>query len=232
MRHALAPLTIIGVGSLLLLWLLCSGPSPGGPAPAHAAVLASVESTAPASAATIKLALRQYRAAVRARAEWARAKRCLSEPARLRVAERPARAASAAVWLQHAHRWSAQRRDFDRRTAKLVVRMTAPGGSSSGTRWIPLAKWAGWPSYALTNLAQLIQNESSGRPRAVSPTNDHGLVQFNACWAGTFGRLMKCSFFPHIYDPLLNLRFALYVFHVVQGDSFLPAWRGDPAAQW
>ena len=109
--------------------------------------------------------------------------------------------------------------------------MTEPGGSSCGTRWIPLAKWAGWPSYALNNLARLIQNESSGRPRAVSPTNDHGLVQFNApSWSRTFARVMHASFFPHIYDPLLNLRFALYVFHVVQGDSFLPAWNGDPAA--
>ena len=109
--------------------------------------------------------------------------------------------------------------------------MKHPGGSSCGTRWLALARWAGWPAYALHTLAALMMNESSGRPRAVSPTNDHGLVQFNApSWAGTFGRVMGMPFFPNIYDPLLNLRFALYVFHNVQGDSFLPAWHGDPAA--
>ena len=127
-------------------------------------------------------------------------------------------------------KWRREARDLTVRTRKLVNEMHHPGGSSCGTRWLPLARWAGWPAYSLHNLAALIQNESSGRPRAVSPTNDHGLVQFNACWAGTFARVMHASFFPNIYDPLLNLRFALYVFHDVQHDSFLPAWRGDPAA--
>lgn len=130
-------------------------------------------------------------------------------------------------------RWVKQRTDFMERTGRLVERMTHPGGSSSGARWMPLARWAGWPAYALHNLAALIQNESSGRPRAVSPTNDHGLVQFNLpSWSREFARVMRRSFLPHIYDPLLNLQFALYVYHVVQHDSFLPAWRGDPAATW
>jgi hypothetical protein len=118
----------------------------------------------------------------------------------------------------------------DVRIPKLHHKITHPGGSSNGVRWIPLARYVGWPEYALHNLAGLIMNESSGRPKAVSPTNDHGLVQFNACWSGTFRRVMHVNFFPNIYDPELNLRFAYYVFHVVQGDSFLPAWRGDPAA--
>jgi len=111
--------------------------------------------------------------------------------------------------------------------------MKHPGGTSSGTRWMPLARWTGWPTYALHNLAWLIQNESSGRERAVSPTNDHGLVQFNLLsWARTWARRMKCAFIPGVYDPEKNLRFALWVYHVVQHDSWLPAWRGDPAAQW
>lgn len=120
--------------------------------------------------------------------------------------------------------------------------MRSPGGSSNGTRWIPLAKWIHWPAYALSNLAALMMNESSGRPRAVSPTDDHGLVQFNRpSWQAEFKRVMKVAFFPGgqaaarehkhgVYDPELNLRFALYVFHTVQHSSFLPAWRGDPAA--
>lgn len=137
------------------------------------------------------------------------------------------------MWLAAAEHWRAQRRDLVARLGRLVDRMRHPGGSSNGVRWLPLARWVGWPRYALHNLAWLIKNESSGRERAVSATNDHGLVQFNApSWAGTWGRRMRCSFFPHVYDPELNLRFALYVFKVVQHGSFLPAWWGDPAATW
>jgi hypothetical protein len=111
--------------------------------------------------------------------------------------------------------------------------MTNPGGSSCGSRWRPLALWVGFKGRAVDALVALIQNESSGRERAVSPTNDHGLVQFNLpSWAGTWARRMKCAFIPGVYDPEKNLRFALWVYHVVQHGSWLPAWRGDPAATW
>lgn len=171
--------------------------------------------------------------AVKAYRKYARARACFGKRPLVHVSKRPAREASAVVWFDAREQWIHERVRMERLFRRLKEKMVRPGGSSNGVRWIPLARWCGWENRALRNLAQLIMNESSGRQNAVSATNDHGLVQFNApSWAGTFKRVMKCSFFPHIYNPELNLRFAWYVYHVVQHNSFLPAWRGDPAAQW
>jgi hypothetical protein len=101
--------------------------------------------------------------------------------------------------------------------------MTHPGGSSNGVRWKPLARWVGWPEYALGQLAAIMMRESSGRERALSPTNDRGLTQINACNAGMWQRVMHCSYWTHAFVAECNLRFALYLFRL-QHNSFLPAW--------
>jgi len=97
-----------------------------------------------------------------------------------------------------------------------------PGGPASGTKWIPLAKYVGWPASACHTLAGVIWNESSGRPWAYNPSGCSGLTQLAPCWwRGKFNPM----------DPLANLRCALHIWKS-EGHSFLPAWRGDPAVGW
>ena len=60
--------------------------------------------------------------------------------------------------------------------------MRAPGGTSSGTRWLPLARWCLWPEYALPTLAAIIQRESSGREHAYNPSGAAGILQLMPGW--------------------------------------------------
>ena len=94
-----------------------------------------------------------------------------------------------------------------------------PGGPASGTKWIPLARYVGWPSSACRTLAGVIWHESSGRPWAYNPSGCSGLTQLAPCW-------WRGKFDP--MSPLANLRAALHIWKS-QGGSFLPAWAGDPA---
>ena len=97
-----------------------------------------------------------------------------------------------------------------------------PGGPASGTKWIPLAKYVGWPARACHTLAGMIWHESSGRPWAYNPSGCSGLTQLAPCWwRGKFNPM----------NTLENLRCALHIWKA-QGGSFLPAWRGDPAVGW
>jgi hypothetical protein len=113
---------------------------------------------------------------------------------------------------------------FRQRTRRLVHHMTHPGGSSNGVRWLPLAKWIGWPARTWHALAALMMNESSGRQNAhndTSPTYCRGLLQEARCWYHG-----KWHYNP--FDPLKNLYYGLKIW-VLQHGSFLPAWQGDPA---
>ena len=106
-----------------------------------------------------------------------------------------------------------------------------PGGPASGTKWIPLAKYVGWPASACHTLAGVIWNESSGRPWADNGVC-RGLTQIHECWAPLFLKVTGHPYFWGIFNPEFHLRFALYIWRVVQHRSFLPAWRGDPAVGW
>ena len=54
--------------------------------------------------------------------------------------------------------------------------------------------------------------ESQGNPNAVSPTDDHGLMQLNRpSWQRRFQEVTGVPFFDGVYDPVLNLRFAAWL---------------------
>ena len=151
------------------------------PGPATFASSEPTTTPEPASAGVVRRALRGRRAAVRAWREWGRARACLS----LRVvrfgahsAQQPDRAESEAVWVGAGVAWRVDARAYGRRTDKLVERMRAPGGTSSGTRWAPLALWVGWSRACIPNLVYIIMRESSGRPTAVNSSSGcTGLLQ-------------------------------------------------------
>jgi hypothetical protein len=86
--------------------------------------------------------------------------------------------------------------------------MRHPGGSSNGVRWLPLARWVGWPASALGTLAMVIMRESSGRERAVNPSSGcAGLLQFQPAWfRGQWG-------YPafDVFDAEQTLRAGLHI---------------------
>jgi len=92
---------------------------------------------------------------------------------------------------------------FRARTAKLHHRITHPGGSSNGVRWKPLARYVGWPEYALPRLSQIIMRESSGRPQAYNGMiGCSGLLQI---WPGHVSAANR----SRLFDPEYNLRVGL-----------------------
>jgi hypothetical protein len=105
-----------------------------------------------------------------------------------------------------------------------IHKMCHPGGPASGAKWLPLAKWVGWPRSTWHTLAGLIMNESTAMPWAhndTPPTFCRGLLQEARCWyAG------RWRFNP--FSALKNLYYGLNIW-LLQHRSFLPAWQGDPA---
>jgi hypothetical protein len=101
--------------------------------------------------------------------------------------------------------------------------MKHPGGTSSGARWMPLAKWLHWPSYALSQLASVIMRESSGRERADNSSAHKGLLQF--AWQWYRGKWLIHGH-GRVFDPwdaTETLTAARDVWEDQHG-SFLPAW--------
>lgn len=63
------------------------------------------------------------------------------------------------------------------------------------------ADW--WPRSEQAMARCVIRHESSGNPYAVSPSNDHGILQVNAVHRRAFEALTGKPFFPNIYNPVL-----------------------------
>lgn len=178
----------------------------------------SVEPTAtpePASQVVVHRALKQRQRAVSAWHEWNRARSALS----LRVvrfgahsAAKPDRAESRARWLATAAGWKLDLDEYRSRTNRLVDRMRAPGGTSSGTRWAPLLRWLRYPESIIPTFVCIIGRESSGRVRAVNPSSGcAGLLQFQPAWyRGQWG---YPAFNP--FDPEANLRAGLHLWREV-----------------
>ena len=72
--------------------------------------------------------------------------------------------------------------------------MRRPGGSSNGVRWMPLARYVGWPESTLGTLAMIIMRESSGRERAYNPSGATGLLQILRSNSKQPWRLMDAEF--------------------------------------
>lgn len=104
---------------------------------------------------------------------------------------------------------------FRARTKVLHHRITHPGGSSNGKRWIPLARYVGWPESTLQTLAYIIMRESSGRAHAYNGViGCSGLLQI---WPGHVAAANR----SRLFDPEYNLRVGLRLW-LAQGWS---PWR-------
>ena len=200
MRYAIPAL----IAASLLTWVTLLAPAPARAAPAHAAGR-SAEATATASSGLVRHALREHRAAARDYRSWLRARSCLGlDGEHRRLPRRPDRLAPVHVWESFLGAVHRDHRFCERHLDRCLTRMRSPGGSSSGTRWLPLARWVGWPQSALPHLAYIIQRESSGRPTAVNPSSGcTGLLQILRSHVSDPWRLT---------DPEYNLRVGLRLY--------------------
>ena len=110
--------------------------------------------------------------------------------------------------------------EYQNKRIALRQKMRHPGGHGAA-RWLPLARWVGWPEEPLPMLRKVIYRESSGNPRCYTPPyGAAGLLQFLRYWYE--GVWWKHTFNP--YDPELNLKYGLKIWKR-QGGSFLPFWQ-------
>jgi hypothetical protein len=211
--HVLAFSAILVLSTLFLLLhqtppgALALGASPSG----DTSATASQETTAAAAAApapdkVVRAALARYHTVQRLRLQCARASRCVGTPLRLRVARPPSRRETESTWRSASAAWCRQTRELRDRLSRLLDRMRDPGGSSGGRRWLPLARWVGWPDGALPTLAAIITRESSGRERAYNGSSGcSGLLQL---WPGHVAASQR----PQLLTAEFNLRVGLRLY--------------------
>lgn len=203
-----------------------------GSAPAATSSVEPTTTPPPASPATVRDSLEQRAHAQRALHRYLATAECYLRSPDVQLWPRPQASDCDDEWLRAGQRWQLQERDYKLKAGRLLQGMRHPGGSSNGVRWKPLARWVGWPEYALGTLTGMIWYESSGRERAHNDViGCTGLTQIwpahvtkrtGMSWAAATRWLMVAE---------NNLREALRIFRE-QHNSFLPAWRGDPAVGW
>lgn len=206
-------------------------PSPSETATASPSPSPTATPTPPASAATVAKARQARKTTVRVRAKLAKVRRCFEAKAPVKVKPAPRRSASEQTWKKYTRYLRHRTADWRAKIKAGRYRMLHPGGKSNGVRWMPLARWVGWPSRALNTLAGMIMCESSGRAKAFNTVIDcTGLTQI---WPGHVTKWMKCSWSKAIRWLKVaenNLRQAYRIWKSQHG-KFKPAWAGDPAVE-
>lgn len=191
---------LFGAGAAVALgvFIVTCGPRAAAESPEPAPSPSPSPTATPASASLVSWARDWRSSAVRQRRRLARVRRCFVRSGPVKLASSPLRSASAEEWRKAGRRWRYQSRDWRAKARDGRVKMRRPGGSGAA-RWMPLARWVGWPEWTLPTLQLVIWRESSGRPRAVNPSSGcAGLVQIHPCH-GVSNPL----------DPEVNLRAGL-----------------------
>lgn len=155
----------------------------------------------PASAGWVKWAKKWQAQARRARTRLARVRRCQGKKPPARLAPAPARCEPNTAWSAAGKAWKRHAKRCRAAAAAGIAKMRRPGGSGVA-RWMPLARWVGWPTGALPTLQRVMWRESRGNPRAVNPSSRcAGLLQIH-----------PCHHVANVCDPLVNLRAGLRLY--------------------
>jgi hypothetical protein len=187
------------------------------PSPSAAPTATPPPVVAPASLSVVTWARHWRRAAVRQWTRWNHARGCLGMRHVRFGAPQPRRSADKATWTAAGAKWKAMRGDYRHRTRTLVGRMVSPGGGGAA-RWLPLAKWTGWPAKSWGALIAIMTRESGGSPHVWNRQGSRcfGLLQLAPCHWIARG-------LAWIWSPMHQLWKGLQLYRG-QGDSFLPAW--------
>ena len=152
----------------------------------------------PASAGWVKWAKKWPVQARRARTRLARVRRCQGKKPPARLATAPARCEPNPAWSAAGKAWKRHAKRCRAAAAAGTAKMRRPGGSGVA-RWMPLARWAGWPAGSLPTLQRVMWRESRGNPLAVNRSSGcAGLLQIHPCHG-----------VANVFDPLVNLRAGL-----------------------
>lgn len=155
----------------------------------------------PASAGWVKWAKKWQAQARRARTRLARVRRCQGKKPPARLAPAPARCEPNTAWSAAGKAWKHHAKRCRAAAAAGIAKMRRPGGSGVA-RWMPLARWVGWPAGSLPKLQNVMWRESRGNPRAVNPASRcAGLLQIH-----------PCHHVANVCDPLVNLRAGLRLY--------------------
>lgn len=155
----------------------------------------------PASAGWVKWAKKWQAQARRARTRLARVRRCQGKKPPARLAPAPARCEPNTAWSAAGKAWKHHAKRCRAAAAAGIAKMRRPGGSGVA-RWMPLARWVGWPAGSLPKLRNVMWRESRGNPRAVNPSSRcAGLLQIH-----------PCHHVANVCDPLVNLRAGLRLY--------------------
>ncbi len=218
---------------LLILTAAVFGPGAAGadtsPSPSPSPSVTADPAPEQATAAQVAKALKMRGKAKAQRQSLARVRACFDARGPVRLYPTP-KTRTAEAWQKALRRWTHQRDDWQAKVKAGRKEMRSPHGAASGKKWLPLAKWVGWPKRALHTLAGLIWYESSGIKANISPTNDWGLTQLNRpSWEAKFRQVMHAAWSKTL-NPEYNLRFALWIWKS-QGGKFKPAWARDKAVE-
>jgi len=205
-----ATIAMFAVASaLVVFFLVMAGPGitadldpSSSPSPSPSPSASASPTPEPASAALVARSLKAQKAAKATRATLARVRRCFKSSPPVAVGRAPKRSASAEAWTRALRKWKHQRADWRGKIKAGRAKMLKPGGTSNGVRWMPLARWVGWPEHTLSHLSYIIMRESSGRVRALNSSSGcAGLLQLHPCHG-----------VKNPFDPEVNLRAGLRLY--------------------
>lgn len=107
---------------------------------------------------------------------WNKARACFRLPATWFPRPAAPTCADEAEWRAYVSAIRSLRAEARSRTARLIRRMDHPKGAGA-RRWLPLARWVGWPRSQEGTLVRVITRESHGDQHADSNPPYFGLMQ-------------------------------------------------------
>lgn len=154
------------------------------------------EPVAPVTKATARWVYHWHDLAVRARTSANHWRSCHSKGRLAPIKHPPALGVGQQAFRAAGASYKALARKYFAEVRSLRARALRPGGYGA-SRWLPLARHAGWPASQEAALVTCIWRESRGDPRATNGICD-GLLQ-----------LHRCHGVRNVFDPLVNLRAGL-----------------------
>jgi hypothetical protein len=202
---AIAVLVVCLIALIAFLAMLAAAyAAPASPSPLTSPTATPAPLPTPAAPELVAWATKWKHRAGRAREALCRVRSCFGDHMPAQLADAPVKGSGVEAWTKAGRRWTRQRTDWAAKVKAGRAKMRNPGGTSCGTRWIPLLRWTRWPERVIPTMTAIIMRESSGRPKAVNPASGcTGLLQILRA---------NCSQPWRLTDPEYNLRVGLRLY--------------------
>ena len=219
--HLPVPTLLVGLACLALgggggLAVACARADTASPSPSPSATVTTSPSPSPSPTLTpasphlVAWATHWAKIAKGDRRRVDRLRSCLGCRAVRPLPVQPHRSAERSVWAAYGCACRGLARYWHARSGLYLRLILHPKGDRVA-RWRPLLLYARWPKRIVPYALVIMNRESSGNPNEVSPTDDWGLMQINAC-----------HHVRNVLNPLVNLRYAWYLLRCVR--RWYPTW--------